>query len=228
MLTFDRWLRRRRKAFDLTQEQIARQIGCSVETIRKIEAGERRPSRQIAELLAQTLQLAGAERDLFVRIARMEPGLQQDAQVQALPPFPLPPAPAPAPPAAAPTPGGNTTATSHSLPQPPALIGREHEIAQLCAYLQRADVRLLNLIGPGGIGKTSLALHVAAELSASFSGGVVFVPLAALADAALVIPTIAHALGVQHRDQEDLTTQIAVVLRDAALLLVLDNFEHLL
>jgi transcriptional regulator with XRE-family HTH domain len=71
MLTFDRWLRRRRKGLDLTQEQLAERVNCSVDTIRKIEAGERRPSQQIAGLLAGALQIAPDQHALFIRVARM-------------------------------------------------------------------------------------------------------------------------------------------------------------
>jgi class 3 adenylate cyclase len=70
--SFGEWVRRRRKALDLTQEQLARQVGCAAITIKKIEADERRPSRQIAERLAESLQLAPAERAAFVRAARGE------------------------------------------------------------------------------------------------------------------------------------------------------------
>lgn len=227
VLTLDRWLRRRRKSFDLTQAQIARQIGCSVETIRKIEAGERRPSRQIAELLGNALQLGGDEHELFVRIARMEPGLRQDALVQSLPAFPLPLTP-PLPPTLPPQPTSPVAPALHRLPNPPLLIGREREITSIRAYINHPDIRLINLTGPGGIGKTSLALQVAADLEASFTDGVFFVPLAALTDASLVGATLAHTLGIQHHDPLSIAQAISAALRDAEMLLVLDNFEHLL
>lgn len=221
LLTLDRWLRRRRKSFDLTQDQIARQIGCSVETIRKIEAGERRPSRQIAELLGKALQLSDEEQQLFVQIARMEPGPRQDELVQSLPPFPLPPS-------AVPRTSSAAAPAIRWLPNPPILIGRAREIAGIRAHLIHGDVRLLNLTGPGGIGKTSLALRIAADLEGSFPGGVFFVPLVALTDAALVAATIAHALGIQHHESQGVIEAISVALHEAQVLLVLDNFEHLM
>src|SRR5262245_54674557 len=70
--SFGEWVRRRRKALDLTQEQLARQVGCAEVTIKKIEADERRPSRQIAERLAESLQITPAQRAAFVQAARGE------------------------------------------------------------------------------------------------------------------------------------------------------------
>jgi transcriptional regulator with XRE-family HTH domain len=70
--SFGRWLQRRRKALDLTQGELARRVGCAVETLRKIEADARRPSRQIAERLADALELPKAEDAAFVRAARGE------------------------------------------------------------------------------------------------------------------------------------------------------------
>src|SRR5215470_9887002 len=97
--SFGYWVRRRRKALDLTQEELARQVGCAEVTIKKIEADERRPSRQIAERLAESLQLAPAQRAAFVQAARGE--LATDRLD--VPPPPPPPAPAVA------LPGGTLT-----------------------------------------------------------------------------------------------------------------------
>src|SRR4051812_31978487 len=71
-VSFGYWVRRRRKALDLTQVDLARQAGCSVETIGKIEADERRPSRQLAERLEACLQIAVAEHATFLKAARAE------------------------------------------------------------------------------------------------------------------------------------------------------------
>ncbi len=98
MASFGYWVRRRRKALDLTQEQLAQQVGCAEVTIKKIEADERRPSRQIAERLADSLQLAPAERAAFVQAARGE--LAADRLDLSVPPTT---------PEAAPLPGGTTT-----------------------------------------------------------------------------------------------------------------------
>ena len=112
--------------------------------------------------------------------------------------------------------------------QPTALIGREREIADVVTLLRRADVHLVTLTGPGGTGKTRLALQVAAELLDEFVHGTYFVDLAPISDPELVASTIAHALGVQVSGNELPIDQVTEHLRGKKLLLVLDNFEQIL
>src|SRR6266480_1464283 len=115
----------------------------------------------------------------------------------------------------------------YNLPvQPTRLIGREREVAAVQQLLQREDVRLLTLTGPGGSGKTRLGLHVAAELSDHFTGGISFVNLAPISDAELVVPTIAQTLGVKESPTRSMVEQLQTFLQEKLLLLLLDNFEQ--
>jgi predicted ATPase/DNA-binding CsgD family transcriptional regulator len=121
--------------------------------------------------------------------------------------------------------GNGGTAT---MPRPRStLIGRERELAAVRSLLLRADVPLVTVTGPGGVGKTRLALDVAADLREAFGDGVWFVALAPLADPALVPATIAGALGVRDAGDRPLPERLAAFLAHRTALLVLDNFEHL-
>jgi predicted ATPase/DNA-binding CsgD family transcriptional regulator/DNA-binding XRE family transcriptional regulator len=113
------------------------------------------------------------------------------------------------------------------LPTPfSSFIGRDTTIAEMRGVL--ATNRLVTLLGPGGIGKTRLAVEVATRVLDEFADGVVFVGLANLRDPDLVVNAIAHALGIQDMDGGGLAGRVQSQLRTADLLLVLDNFEHLL
>src|SRR5260370_32126281 len=139
---FGEWLRQRRRALDLTQEELARQVGCSAITLRKLEAEERHPSKQIAERLAAVLNVAPEDRAAFLRFARGDP-------------FAAPPH------AKGPHGREPNQAPAHNLPlQLTSFIGREKEIAEVRQLLSTA--RLVTLTGPGGTGKTRLALQLAA------------------------------------------------------------------
>ena len=214
-VSFGEWLRRRRRALDLTRVELGDCAGYSVSALRKIEADERRPSRQMAELLAPCLQVPPEERPTFVQVAR---GVDRVERLGA----PLaglavvrskldPPAPA------------------SNLPIPPKpLIGREPELAALTELLRDPQCRLLTLIGPGGIGKTHLAIEAASSQRQQFSDGAYFVPLVSLNSPQFIVPAIADVLRFEFSGPAEPQMQLLNYLREKSLLLLLDNFEHLL
>jgi predicted ATPase/DNA-binding XRE family transcriptional regulator len=204
--SFGYWVRRRRKALDLTQEELAQRVGCAVVTLRKIEADERRPSPQMAERLAQCLALPASELPIFLAVAA---GERASARLQ------LPTEPT----------NGRSLG---NLPAPmTSLIGQTAEIAAITDCLRRKDGRLLTLTGPVGVGKTRLAIEVGGHLRAEFRDGVYLVELASVQDPALVPSTTATVLGVWEARGRSQAQSVADYLAQKKMLLIFDNFEHL-
>ena len=122
-----------------------------------------------------------------------------------------------------------TLGTYHThLPfQPTSLIGREPEVAEISTLLEQPEMRLLTLLGPGGIGKTRLAIAVATRMRSFFVGGTCFVGLAALNDPEMVMSTIARELGLKDSGNRPPREQVLAFVGEQRFLLVLDNFEQI-
>jgi len=122
-----------------------------------------------------------------------------------------------------------TATPRHNLPsQPTPFVGQKDTLAEMVARLNNPDCRLLTVTGPGGIGKTRLALQAAAAVVETFLEGVYFVPLVGVSSAALIVPAMADALGFSFSGAQDPRLQLLNYLRRKEMLLILDSFEHLL
>ena len=176
-------LKRRRKELDLTQAELAQRANCTVFTLRKIESGERRPSKLLAGLLAKSLEIPGEDQTTFIKVARGELNVER--------------LPCAAPVRAAGHPVDSMGSPSPlNLPyQPTRLIGREAELAALEKLLADPHCRLLTITGLGGIGKTRLAIEVASKQQALFPGGVYYVSLDSLNSPEFIVPAIARGPG---------------------------------
>lgn len=218
-------VRLRRKALDLTQQDLAERAGCATVTITKIERGLLRPSRQIAELLADALRVPLAERSEFLRLARggeleetrhVSEASETGQSRRSLPSTPD---------------TGVQTAAPNNLPaRLNPLVGREGTIEAVKAGLlgigASSAIRLLTLIGAPGIGKSSLAIEVARRLLHAFRDGVFFVPLAPISEPDMLASTIMQALDMLDSGKQPPLIQVKAYLKDRNALLLLDNFEQ--
>jgi predicted ATPase/DNA-binding XRE family transcriptional regulator len=212
--SFGYWIRRQRKALDLTQQVLADRVGCSLAAIKKIESDERRPSRQIAERIGDVLGVPDKQRGIFLEVARGLRSVDQLSLAREL---------------VRSTPFETSQPLPHNLPmQLTSFIGREHELEEVKHLL--SNTRLLTLTGPGGTGKTRLALQLGAEMLAlkQFSSAVWLVEFAPVGDPTLVTQTIAGALSVREQPGRTVLDALTDYVRAKNMLLILDNCEHLI
>ena len=199
--SFGAQLKALREAAGFTQEELATIAGLSVHAVSALERGERRrPHVETVRALSAALDLTGATRDALLASARAP---AHDTAVDEL--------------------------SGVSLPLPlTALLGRDADVQTLRHWLADPAARLITLIGPGGVGKTRLALELARAIAEEGATRVVFVPLAAIRNPAFVASAIAEALGLADVTALDLPRRARAACDDRPTLLVLDNFEQVL
>ena len=199
--SFGERLRRLRVAAGLSQEALAERAGLSAQAIGALETGKRRrPYPHTIAALAAALGLTEQERAVLAEARSSSTGTSADMTLSARPSLPRRRTP---------------------------LIGREADIESVLALLKAGEERLVTLTGPGGVGKTSLALAVAEAAAETIGGDVAFVPLATIVDSALVPSEVAAALGLHVSGQQSPHEVVRGSLRGRRTLLVLDNLEHL-
>jgi transcriptional regulator with XRE-family HTH domain len=197
---FGALLQRYRVAAGLSQAALAERAQLSARAISALERGLRRhPYLGTVRLLAEALALDAEQRAAFLAASRPERGT--DPERREAPALPVSATP---------------------------LLGREGSVDAVVALLTAGGARLVTLTGPGGVGKTRLALAVAERLQAQFADGVAFVDLASVRDPALVVAAIAHALGIGDAGDQPLPETLRQHLVPRRLLLLLDNFEQVL
>jgi predicted ATPase/DNA-binding XRE family transcriptional regulator len=200
--SFGARLRRLREAAGLTQEELASRAGLSAKAISLLERGQRKhPYPHTIKSLADALKLSEEARATLLGTVPQRGAVTGSAAPVSVPVLNLP-----------------TPSTS--------LLGRERELREIRAFLREA--RLLTLTGTGGVGKTRLVVEAARDAAQLFPDGAVFVALAPLGDSSFVFPTVAQSLGLREAGDQAPREALRVYLREKQLLLVLDNFEHVL
>ena len=221
-VSFGEWVQARRRQLRFTRPGLAREIGCSPVTIKKIERDERRPSVKMAELLAQYLQIPPSQQENFIRLARGEfvPRFGELVEM-----------------AEAQHPVRKAEVPIHNLPSPTTpFIGRELELLQIAEYLADPECRLLTILGAGGMGKTRLSIEAARAQTTRFANGVVFVPLVPAGDTdqpvagALnpLVSALVDSLKIEFQGREPPEIQVVNYLRRQEMLIVFDDFDLLL
>ena len=208
-VSFGEWLKRRREAQGWTQERLAQSIYCSTSALRKFESGERRPSADVAEQLADIFKIPPEDRKSFQYFVRGDgQAFASDNMLQAYWSVP------------------NANQRSNLPASITSFIGREKEQDEVINLVRKH--RLVTLAGAGGIGKTRLAIQVGQQLLDEYRDGVWFVTFESLFDPLLVPKTVAAVFEVRVGPYQSVVVSLNHLLHQKALLLILDNCEHLL
>ena len=224
IVSFGEWVQRRRNVLGLTRKAFADRVGCAPITIKKIERDERKPSLEIAELLAIHLQIAETEQTDFIRRARGEfiPRFGSPDELSLT---------------EAQSPVSQEEAPKHNLPtQTTPFIGRQTELEKVTNQLADSACRLLTILGAGGMGKTRLGVAAAQMQISNFTDGVVYVSLAPIgndgAETAVsinpIVAALADALKISFQGDSPPEQQLTNYLKRKEMLILFDNFEHLL
>jgi non-specific serine/threonine protein kinase len=200
---FGEWLRRQRRALDLSRQNLANQAGCAEITLRRIEAGTLKPSKELALLLLEKVGIPQNEREQWIGYARGQSGMPSQEQ--------------------------SIFAVQRQTNLPALLtsfIGREKELVDAIKLLEK--YRLVTLAGPGGVGKTRLAFKVGEQVLSNYPNGVWLVELAPLTNPELIPQTVASILGINSTANQPVSEVLMSFFRAKTALLMLDNCEHVL
>ncbi|HSJ86057.1 MAG TPA: helix-turn-helix domain-containing protein, partial [Anaerolineales bacterium] len=201
-LSFGQWLRKQRRALDLSRQAFADQVGCAEVTLRRIEAGTLKPSKELASILLEKLGIPEAERSRWISFARGLSGFPSQASP-------------------------SLTQPKSNFPVPlTTFIGREQEQADVSKLLSKH--RFVTLTGSGGVGKTRLAIKVGEQVLENYADGGWLVELAPILDPLLVPRIIVLTLGLRDDPQRSTIDRLCDFLREQRMLLILDNCEHVL
>ncbi|MEM8531232.1 MAG: tetratricopeptide repeat protein [Chloroflexota bacterium] len=205
--SFGTWVKTLRVTHGWTQREIAYRIGCSVSTIRKVESDERHPSVQLAKLLADHLAVPLDEVPAF--LAMVQP-VRETPKGSLFSPD-----------------SSTHVCDQHGFRPLTPMLGRSTELLTAIELLQRPDMRLLTVLGPGGVGKTRLAYALADHLQSVFAQGVHLVDLTAVTSVDDLLLVLATMFDLPNSESRSMQERVLAGLREQELLLVLDNIDRL-